>query len=166
MSSVGSVLCCIFNWFFFLRVTCRVHQFCWNCQQLTDSCLQSLEWPSFWPKIQRPSFRNCLKFGYKYGTSSHFVLNLMLLRNNTDWVEVSCKRLACCWLCWPSYQIGHFTSKTWPQSPNFKRFVKVSRWFFGEKMVNLNSGRNNPYVKVPGRDISKNWSTLMSVNYY
>ena len=30
-----------------------------------------------------------------------------------------------------------------------------------KKMVNLKSGSNNLYIKVPGRGTSKNWSTLM-----
>ena len=53
----------------------------------TDNCLQSLE--CFWPKIQWTYFTNCLKFGFKYGISSHFVFNLMLARNNSDWVWVA-----------------------------------------------------------------------------
>ena len=54
--------------------------------------------------MQHPTFTNHLKFGYKYGISSHFVFNLMLARNNTDWVWVSSRSLVCFLFCCQCYQ--------------------------------------------------------------
>ena len=93
-------------------------------------------------------FHKLFKFGYKYGISGHFfVFNLMLARNNTDWVWVSCKSLACFWFCCQHYQTVHFTSKTWQQPPIFSRFVKDGCWVFGKKIVILDSGGNYLCVK-------------------
>ena len=50
-------------------------------------------------------------------------------------------------------------------TPIFKRFVKVGRQIFGQKMVILNSVRNNLHMKVPGQGNLKNWSTLVNILY-
>ena len=136
----------------FSKICSRVYQFFYNLRLGTFTLRllrPELRMTIFWPKILRPTFTNPLMFGYKYGISSKFVFNLMLARNNTGWVGVSCKSLTC-------FCSADRVTRLHISLPRRGRNLQISNalWmlvveFLFKKMVNLNSGRNHLYMKVP-----------------
>ena len=82
-------------------------------------------WVSIVTRLECFDFSNSLG-GSVLSRNDYCVLriDLMLARNNTDWVWVSCKSLACFGFCWQCYQTIHFNiRKMWQQPPALWKMV-------------------------------------------